>query len=136
MPRWLRACLRSRLRRPARRGSLPRCRTLPNRLGETRWFGLDDPKRAVAAVEPLGAVDVRQARPRHAHVSVATFEKRSELGHDRRDEPPRPHLPVDVERRPRGVDEEVRVLEDALVLPFALLRLAALTSREALEHRR
>src|SRR5262245_20071750 len=100
--------------------------------GLVRRLGLEDPERPVGAVEPLGALDLRQGRRREpAPLAVALEDRAAEVLADER-EPPCAHLPVHLLGGPARVDVGVVVVEQALVVA-ALLRLAPVAAREALE---
>src|SRR5262249_28501108 len=122
-PRLAPACCASGTAASTRRGGGRSCR-----------LGLDDPERAVGAVEALGAVDLHEAARGEPDARAVALEDRAPA-RDRRHEVPGTHLAVDVRGSPLAVDEAVVVLEAALVLP-ALLGLAAVPALDPPERDR
>src|SRR5690349_3325518 len=91
---------------------------------------LGDPQRPVTAVDPFGARYLAEAR---ADESPPLEQRADPLPH--RHEAPGTHLPMNLGRRLREIDDRIRLFEGLLVLP-TLLRNAQVARLELREHLR
>src|SRR5436309_137793 len=78
-------------------------------------FRLDDPERPVAAIEPLGAFDLRQRGREHPHRPAVELEQRAARSAERDRVAPGPREAVHLGRRTREVEPRVLLAEERLV---------------------